>query len=61
MFQQRTMNHTVRFAERYPGYQRFFLACDEKLGRPEADTSSGEGRRHERRSNEKKPGSLFKT
>ena len=33
----------------YPGYQRFFLACDEELRRPQADTSSAEGRRHERR------------
>ena len=34
----------------YPGYQRFFLACDEELRRPQADTSSAEGRRHERNS-----------
>ena len=26
----------------YPGYQRFFLACDEELRRPRADTSSAE-------------------
>ena len=38
----------------YPGYQRFFLACDEELRRPQADTSSAFGRRHERRSREKK-------
>ena len=25
----------------YPGYQRFFLACDEELRRPQADMSSG--------------------
>ena len=24
----------------FPGYQRFFLACDEELRRPQADTSS---------------------
>ena len=27
----------------------FFLACDEELCRPQADTSSAFGRRHERR------------
>ena len=29
----------------YPGYQRFFLACDEELRRPRADTSSAEDTR----------------
>ena len=38
----------------YPGYQRFFLAWDEELRRPQADTSLALGRRHERRSREKK-------
>ena len=41
----------------YPGYQRFFLACDEELRRPQVDTSSALGRRHERGSRE----SLLKT
>ena len=35
-----------------PGTRDFFLACDEELRRPQADTSSAEGRRHERRSRE---------
>ena len=39
----------------YPGYQRHFLACDEELRWPAADTSSAKDRRHERRSREKKP------
>ena len=38
----------------YPGYQRFFFAWDEELRRPQADTSSAFGRRHEWRSREKK-------
>ena len=45
----------------YPGYQRFFLACDEDLRRPQADTSSAEGRRQERRRREKNRGWLFET
>ena len=28
----------------YPGYQRFLLACDEELRRPQADKSSAFGR-----------------
>ena len=32
------------------GTRYFFLACDEELRRPQADTSSAFGRRHERRS-----------
>ena len=32
----------------YPGYQRFVLACDAELRRPQADTSSAFGRRHDR-------------
>ena len=32
----------------YPGYQRFFLACDQELRRPQADTSSAFRRRHDR-------------
>ena len=32
--------------EHYPGYQRFYLACDEELSRPQAETSSVFGRRH---------------
>ena len=36
------------------GTRDFFLACDEELRRPQADTSSAFGRRHERRSREKK-------
>ena len=39
----------------YPGYQRLFLACDEELRQPVADTSSAKDRRHERLSREKKP------
>ena len=31
---------------RYPGYQRFFLACDEELRRSQADTSSAFGTGH---------------
>ena len=34
------------------GTRDFFLACDEELRRPRADTSSAEGRRHEHRSRE---------
>ena len=34
--------------EMYPGYQGFFLVCDEELRRPQADTSSAVGRRQER-------------
>ena len=30
------------------GTRDFFLACDEELGQPQADTSSAFGRRHER-------------
>ena len=37
--------------------ESFFLACDEELRRAQADTSSAEGRRHERRSREKNLGS----
>ena len=36
------------------GTRDFFLACDEELRRQQADTSSAFGRRHERRSREKK-------
>ena len=49
----------------YPGYKRLFLACDVNVQwgasfcRPQADTCSAEGRRHERRSFPR--GSLFKT
>ena len=39
----------------YPGYQRFFLACDEELCRPQADSSFAEGQRHKQQSHEKKP------
>ena len=34
------------------GTRDFFLACDKELRRPRADTSSAEGRIHERRSRE---------
>ena len=49
----------------YPGYKRLFLACDVNVRwgasfcRPQADTCSAEGRRHEWRSFPR--GSLFKT
>ena len=29
----------IRFHMMYPGYQRFFLACDERLRRPQANTA----------------------
>ena len=32
----------------YPRYQRCFLACNEELRRPQADTSSADGRIYER-------------
>lgn len=38
---------TISPQKPYPGYQRFFLACDGELSA--ADTSSAEGRRRERR------------
>ena len=39
----------------YPGYQRFFLVRrGASFRRPQADTCSAKGRRHERRSREKK-------
>ena len=38
---------TISPQKPYPGYQRFFLACDGELSA--ADTSSAEGRKRERR------------
>ena len=31
--------------QHYPGYQRFFLVCDEELCRPQAEDTSGEAAR----------------
>ena len=56
---QKSTNQTVQYVIEsccgfrtllYPGYQRFFLACDEELCWPQADTSLATARRHERRS-----------
>ena len=48
----RTALYYEQFVWSYPGYQRFFLGCDEELRRPQADTSSEFGFSR---------GSLFKT
>ena len=53
--QNRSIDKVQNVGNEYPGYQRFFLACDEVLSRPYADSSSAEDRGHERRSREKKP------
>ena len=41
--------NTTRLLYSTLGTRGFFLACDEELLRPQADPSSDEGRRHERR------------
>ena len=44
LFQMKGCNYFGSLSHQiYPGYQRFFLACDEELRRPQAHTSSAFG------------------